>query len=100
MATDLSSITHVPHVTSETVGTSWVEFTLPVGALRADVYFDTNAGVHSYESDTPSVEAPIPADTWFLVWETPGSKSSSLTRDYTFQLKAASAGTTVYVRVN
>lgn len=96
MATDLSSQNDLPHVTSETVGTSWVEFTLPPGCVRADVYFDTNAGVYSYESGTPSIEAPVPADTWFVVWEGPGAKTRE---DRTVQLKAASAGTTVYLRV-
>lgn len=96
MATDLSGQNALPHITSETVGTSWVEFTLPPGATRAEVYFDTNEGAHSYESGTPTVEAPVPNDQWFVVWEAPRQSSRE---DVTVQLKAASAGTTVYLRV-
>lgn len=96
MATDLSSQNSLPTVVEITVGTSWELITLPKGASRADVYFATNAGVFSYEPDTPSVEAPIVADGWFPLWEAPFNPSKG---DMTVQVKAASAGTTVHLRV-
>jgi len=96
MATDLSSQNSLPHVEEITVGTSWEVVTLPPGCSRADVHFVTNSGVFSFESGTPSVEAPVSADSWFVVWEAPLQIGR---RDQTVQLKASSAGTTVYLRV-
>lgn len=96
MATNLSGETVYPLTTSEVVGTSYVEFTVSSRANRVDVYFDTNDGFFSYEEGAPAVDAPIPADTWFVLWQPPSGPNAP---DFTFQLKAASAGTTVFLRV-
>lgn len=100
MATDLRSNTSFPFMTSETVGTSWVTFRLPFGAQRADIYFVTNSGDHSFEIGVPTIPGPIPADTWFLLWERPLNNRFVESKRFSIQVRAASADTTVYVRVN
>lgn len=96
MATDLSGQNVLPHAATESVGTSYVTLTVPPTAQRVDVYFEANAGFFSYESGAPAVHCPVPADTWFVLWEAPKKKSQE---DLTVQVKAASASTNVFYRV-
>ncbi len=96
MATDLSGQNVLPATAKETIGTSYVTLTVPKTAQRVDVYFETNDGYFSYDSGTPSEDCPVPADTWFVLWEKPEKYSQA---DYTVQVKTALAGTTVFYRV-
>ena len=96
MATDLSGQNSLPYNDTEVIGTTYSTLTVPKTAERVDVYFETNAGYFSYESGTPSVHCPVPADTWFVLWEKPKKSSQA---DYTVQVKTAVAGTNVFYRV-
>jgi hypothetical protein len=96
MATDLSGTNELPTTATETIGTAYSVLTIPAGAQRCDIYSTTNAGFFSYEAGAPSIHAPLPADQWFVLWESPSGNSE---KDVTVQVKCADAGTVVFYRV-
>jgi len=93
MAQNLSSTNSYPALVTFSITTSWEAITLPAAAKQVDVYCSA-AAVFDYAA-SPSIEAPIPATTWFTVWATGATFSS----DKTFSLKAASGTVTVYLRI-
>ena len=96
MAVDLSTNSYPHNVTDTTIGTSYEDVTVPENAQFVYVRPVTNAGSYSHESGTPTSDIPLTADTMQLVWVRPLQGSQS---DYVFQIKAASASTTVHFLV-
>lgn len=96
MATNLSGSNSLPTQATEVIGATYVLLTVPATAQRVDIYCETNAGSFSYEAGAPTVDLPVPADTWFVLWERPLQTSQG---DVTIQVKTAQAGTNVFYRV-
>lgn len=93
MAQNLSSTNSYPALYTFSITTSWETITLPSSAKQVDVYCSAESKFDYAAS--PSIEAIIPATTWFTVWATGATFAS----DKTFSMKASSGTVTVFLRI-
>ena len=97
MATSFAAANSLPSNASETIGTSYVAVTASAACRLIEAYSTTNAAYFSHEVGAPASHAPIPADTWTVIWRAPANPGQA---NYVTQVKAASAGTVVIFRAS